>query len=92
LSGVVAGVIARDIPLEVGVPAAVFVHGVSGEVLSELGDGYSGVLAGDIARGSSLVLNQLVKLEKLPSKMISSVFPGASTRLVKAVLSNVDVI
>jgi hydroxyethylthiazole kinase-like uncharacterized protein yjeF len=91
LSGVIAGIIARKIPLEIGVPASVFVHGVSGEVLSKLGDGYTGVLAGDIARVSSLVLNQLVKLQRLPNRMIREVLPGASMRLTSAVLDSIDV-
>jgi NAD(P)H-hydrate epimerase len=93
LTGILAALLSRGLPAESAACLGVFVHGVAGEVRTELNGGYLGTIASDIARVSAVVLNSLVELSKLsipPRAKCIDVIPGASDRVRSLILSRAD--
>jgi NAD(P)H-hydrate epimerase len=77
LSGVIAAFLARGLAMKQAVCAAVFVHGAAGECLARAFGGVQGILAGDIARAVSLVINYFA-LERgsvIKNPLVTRVFP-----------------
>ena len=77
LSGFLAGFLGRGMPAAQAIPAAVFLHGVCGEVLSESYFGSTGVRAGELADVFSRLVNLVLREEPALPVQFRRILPGS---------------
>ncbi len=77
LSGFLAGFLGRGMPPAQAIPAAVFLHGVCGEVLSESYFGSTGVRAGELSEVFSRLVNLLLREEPAGPLQFRRFLPGS---------------
>ena len=77
LSGFLAGFLGRGMPPAQAIPAAVFLHGVCGEVLSESYFGSTGVRAGELADVFSRLVNLVLREDPALPVQFRRILPGS---------------
>lgn len=77
LSGFLGGFLGRGMPPAQAIPAAVFLHGVCGEVLYESYFGSTGVRAGELSDVFPRLVNLLLREEAAPPAHFRRILPGS---------------